>query len=228
MDGRRVTAIESHGKHLFVELSRRAADDDGLVLQSHLGMHGAWRGYRPGESWRQGRAAGRAGLVAPARAAVVLETRARVYVCFGPREVAVLAAPDAEAFRRARHLGPDVTRAAPVPEVLLPRIARFVAAEAPLVDLLLDQRVTRGIGNVYASELLFDRRMHPLEPVASLDPEALGGLYRRAHDLLAANLVGGPRVVRSERDGRGSPVFHGRDGRPCCTCPRSLETARLA
>ena len=42
-EGRVVKEVYALGKHLIVAL------DDGLLLRSHLGMHGAWHRYRPQE-----------------------------------------------------------------------------------------------------------------------------------------------------------------------------------
>ncbi|QDU83255.1 Formamidopyrimidine-DNA glycosylase [Planctomycetes bacterium Pla163] len=252
LDGRRVEGLDVHGKHLFVRLSARGDEpghrdagrvdagsgaarhgaaerggpqlndariDGPLVVQSHLGLHGAWHRYRPGETFAAGRALG--------PGTIVLETARRVYVCFRPKEVAVFDGDDAGRLVRARQLGPDLVTGAPTATDLAPRIARFVGSDAPLVDLLLDQRVACGIGNVYASELLFDRRLHPLEPVASLAAARLADLYRRAHQLLAANVGAGPRVTRGERDGRGHLAVYGRAGQPCLVCGTPIEAAHI-
>ena len=41
LEGRAVTEVRTHGKHLFLHF------DGGLVLHSHLGMTGAWGVYAP-------------------------------------------------------------------------------------------------------------------------------------------------------------------------------------
>jgi formamidopyrimidine-DNA glycosylase len=53
--GRRVRAVDAHGKHLFLRF------EGDLTLHSHLRMRGRWDVYRRGERWR--RAAARAWLV---------------------------------------------------------------------------------------------------------------------------------------------------------------------
>src|SRR5690242_8244315 len=64
--GATITGVDAHGKHLLIRF------DNGLELRSHLGMHGSWHRYRPGERWRR----------APARAKLVLEVPGAVAVCF--------------------------------------------------------------------------------------------------------------------------------------------------
>ena len=43
--GATVTLVESRGKHLLIGF------DSGLELRTHLGMHGSWHRYAPGERW---------------------------------------------------------------------------------------------------------------------------------------------------------------------------------
>jgi endonuclease-8 len=95
------------------------------------------------------------------------------------------------------------------------------------VDVLLDQGVASGIGNVYKSELLFLEGLRPLAPLGEVPDRALAGLYREARRLLAANLGGGPRRTRFAR-GPGERLWvYGRRGRPCYRCTATVEGARL-
>src|SRR5947208_17123555 len=59
LEGRTVTAVSTHGKHLFLHF------DGDLVVHSHLGMKGAWGVYAPGRSARRSRS--RAWLVLHSR-----------------------------------------------------------------------------------------------------------------------------------------------------------------
>ena len=61
-----VTEVEAQGKNLLVRFA------NGLEIRTHLGMHGSWHRYRPGEPWRR----------PPARARLVLEVPGSVAVCF--------------------------------------------------------------------------------------------------------------------------------------------------
>ena len=62
--GRAVTAVDAHGKHLFLRF------EGGLDIHSHLRMTGAWGVYRHGARWRR----------APRRAWLVLRARGREVV----------------------------------------------------------------------------------------------------------------------------------------------------
>ena len=209
--GRTVERVHARGKHLFLDL------DGELVLRSHLGMHGSWHRYDPGEPWRK-----------PARqASIVLETEHDVLVCFHASEVELQDGTRRRAFDLHRRLGPDVLEATPKGEELARRARHFLERSAPLADLLLDQRVASGIGNVYKSEVLFLERLHPNAAWGELDEAALERLYATAHRLLRANLRGGPRVTRAGSGSDGRLWVYRRAGQPCHECSTPVVLARL-
>jgi endonuclease-8 len=200
----RVTAVRAHGKHLLLDL------DGGSSLRVHLGMYGSWHRYLPGEAWKK-----------PARrASVMLDTGSDVFVCFSAKEVEVLRTSGTRARDLFARLGPDlVAHAARVP-ALATRARELNDADSLLADVLLDQRVASGIGNVYKSEVLFLESQPPRRRLGDVDDEALERCFGLAARLLARNLAGGPRVTRSIDDGRGRLWVYGRDGAPCLRCGR--------
>lgn len=54
-----------------------------------------------------------------------------------------------------------------------------------LKSLLLDQTFLAGIGNLYADEILWESRLHPERPAASLTPRERGRLHAAIRDVLA-------------------------------------------
>lgn len=102
-----------------------------------------------------------------------------------------------------------------------------------IAELLLDQTVASGIGNVYKSEVLFLRGVHPRTPVAQLDDQALIALYAEAARLMRANLGLGRRVtVMPERRIPGTPDLtprhwvYGRHHQPCMRCGTTIQVFR--
>ena len=191
--GEQVDAVRAVGKHLLVDFS------GGLTLRTHLRMSGRWDLYRPGDRWRR----------SPAAARVVIEVPGWVAVCSS--------APDVAFTRRDRvathHLGPDLCTADPDLDAVVARAATRTGPTVTVGELLLDQRVAAGIGNVYKSETLHLERLDPTTPVVDLTRERLRALYTRAHRLLRVNLGPGPR-----RTVPGGLAVYGRAGKPCRTC----------
>lgn len=209
--GRRILRLWSRGKHLFM------AFDNGLVLRSHLGLYGSWHRYRAGEPWRK-----------PERlACVVIESGGWVYVCFNAREVQILAGEGFALVDVQARLGPDLVREDAAPGVPVARSRGLLGPEVPLADVLLDQRVACGIGNVYKCEVLFLGGLHPETALGETPDDRLAGLYGLARDLLRRNLSGGPRVTRFDDDGRGRLWVYGRRGGSCLRCGTGIARASV-
>lgn len=208
--GRRVAGVQALGKHLLIEF------EGGLVLRSHLGMYGSWHRYAASEPWRK-----------PAsRASLALWVGEVVLVCFNARELRCLTT-DGLAWRDLeRHLGPDLIGRQVDHGELCARAQRLLGPNAPLVDVLLDQRVARGIGNVYKSELLYIQRLHPLQVLGGVPDLALTELFRKASELLRQNVRPGPRVTRRSAHGPRLWVY-GRRGLPCLCCGEGVRGRTL-
>ncbi|MBX3274973.1 MAG: Fpg/Nei family DNA glycosylase [Sandaracinaceae bacterium] len=201
--GATVEAIEPRGKHLLVRF------DDGRALHTHLGMHGSWHVYRPGERWRL-----------PAhRAHAVIETDTWIAVCFDPPTCALVRAGRTPT--GVARLGPDLSDAAPD----LDEAVRRLRAEPTLAlgVAVMRQDLVSGIGNVYKSEVLFVRRLDPFAPIASADDAALRALLEEARRLLRRN-VGRPRRTAPRRLGAPHWVY-GRAGEPCFACGAPIARA---
>ncbi len=206
--GTSVTSVEPVGKHLVIRF------DNGLALHSHMRMRGVWELYRPGERWRR-----------PAwQLKAMLETEDAIAACF--------AAPVVELIRnvapRLSHLGPDILGADwSVAEVV--KRARELNQVA-VGEVLLDQRVTAGIGNVYRCEALWQRQLNPWAPTSTLTDAALTGLFESARDAMRGNVE---TKARRTFPGYGRGAVHGRGGRPCPRCGTPIrvkpmgENARL-
>jgi endonuclease-8 len=168
--------------------------EGGIALHSHMRMTGSWHLYRPGERWRQ----------PEWRATAVLSFDDVVAVCF--------AAPVMQLVRDAHapvaHLGPDIlVDPFDLGEVIL----RARRSEAPtLGELLLEQRVCAGIGNIYKCEALWALRLDAWMPPTELEDERLRQLYLTARDLMRRNLL--VPIARQRH------AVHRRVGRPCPRC----------
>lgn len=214
LSGVRVEGVETHGKHLVVR------PESGPHLRVHLGMYGKWRRYEPGVPWRRSRAS----------ASLILETEEDVFACF-KGHVQVLRGGLPGRAPALVVLGPDLL----AEEVDYERIMTRASAlpERPIGEVLMDQRVAAGIGNVYKSEVLFLRGLPPQRPVKAISAEELRETYELAAELMRQNLGRGWRVTRGRRAGErphrpGESRYHvyRRAGRPCFRCRTPIRMAR--
>jgi endonuclease VIII len=147
-----------------------------------------------GERWRQ----------PERRATAVLSFDDVVAVCFAAPVMELVL----DARRPVAHLGPDILVD---PFDLDEVIRRARRSEAPtLGELLLEQRVCAGIGNIYKCEALWSQRLDAWMPPAEVADDALRRLYMTARDMMRRNAV--TPIARLRR------AVHGRGGRPCPRC----------
>lgn len=114
-------------------------------------------------------------------------------------------------------------------------IALFRARKAPIKNLLLNQRLVAGLGNIYADESLYRAGIDPRRRACRLGPERLARLRRAVCDTLKEAIKRGGSSIDDYRhlDGRYGAFqkFHqvyGRAGRKCLGCGHLIRRIRLA
>ena len=208
--GQRVTAVEARAKHLLIRFS------SGDVLHTHMRMTGAWHLYPAGQKWRK-----------PGwQASVVLEAGDRVAVCFNAPVVELLRSGGEERHPSLSRLGPDVL-VHPLDLVEVRRRARLRLPGLTVGELLLDQQVVSGIGNIYRCEALFLGRLHPWTPRSELDHSAADQLVSTASRLMLSNLEPGQGFTRQFGAGRDRSWVYDRAGRRCRRCRSTIESGLL-
>ena len=198
MVGRTVDRVEANGKHLLVRF------DSGHVLHTHLRMSGSWHVYSAGERWQR----------PPSQAKVSMTCGERVAVCFNAPIVELLAPGGDKYHPSLSGLGPDILHRPPDLEEIRRR-ARQRPATA-LGELLLDQRVVAGIGNIWRCEALFLEGHNPWTTGSTLTDDELDALMSTAARIMDESL--GPFTGRPKR------WVYRRAGRPCHRCDTSVQS----
>lgn len=236
LDGAEFLAASAHGKHLFGEFADAVGSHH---LHVHLGLYGAWRFTTA--------SATDAAFEAPEpRGAVRLRLAGERAVADlnGPMTCRVITAPEVEAVRR--RLGPDPLRSDGSPE---PFVAKVQASRRAVGELLMDQSVIAGIGNIYRVELLFRHRLHPATPGNRIATETLLELWDDAVELMTDGMREGvilttdpgdrpdtdaPEVWATAAE-RAAPdeadirwYVYRRTGRPCHRCGTPIAATTVA
>jgi len=207
--GRTVENVESRGKHVLMRFS------GGLVLRTHMRMNGSWHIYRPGEAWRRARRDMR----------IVLATPDFEAVGFNIPVAEFLTDRSLARHDELRRLGPDLLSDDFDEADAVARIRARHATE--IGEVLLNQRVLAGIGNVYKSEVLFACRVNPFVAAGTLDEAAVRNLVETAKKFLRVNAssdlaamttyTGFRRTTRRDDPGQRLWVY-GRARQPCRRC----------
>jgi endonuclease-8 len=199
--GSEVLAVRTKGKNLIIDFS------GGYSLLVHLGMTGRWRIIDSSRS-------------VAGSATFALTVAGKHAVCSGAPVARVDRTPAIE--RDLERIGPDLLG----DDLDLEDIALRAGSDPArsLSEVLLDQSIASGIGNVYKSELAFLARIHPDTPVGEIPREDLSSIYERASALLAINVRRGPRVTTGDRR-RGRELWvYGRGGLSCRRCGTRIES----
>ena len=166
LDGLTLVEALAWGKHLFAEF------EGERWLSVHLGLIGKFSVMRRPD-----------GLV-PVEGQVRLRLLNAVWVgdLRGPTVCGVVAAEKIDQIKA--RLGPDPLRPKADPDRALHRISR---STRPIAELLMDQGVLAGIGNVYRCEVLFRHRVDPFRPGCEIRPTTWRAIW---DDLVALMPLG--------------------------------------
>lgn len=106
----------------------------------------------------------------------------------------------------------------------------FGSRRARVKALLLDQRVLRGIGNIYADESLFRARLHPARIAANLTKKQLLSLHGAVRQVLAEAIRSRGSSISDYVDSNGhrgefqlKHRVYQRDGKPCLRCKAKIK-----
>jgi len=249
LDGLTMVDASAWGKHLFVQFERER------WLNVHLGLIGKFSVMRhhanPGpdpDPERPGMPDGRVPVEGQVRLRLLNE--AWVGDLRAPTICAVIT-PEKVDEIRAR-LGPDPLRPDADPGLAFRRISR---STKPIAELLMDQAVLAGVGNVYRCEVLFRHRVDPFRPgkeirpitwlaiwddlvtlmplgvafgqIVTMDDQVADALAEVADGSAAAHTAAVTGARLGERFERRFYLYK-RTGEPCHVCGSTVRTQLIA
>ena len=214
--GQTVDRVEARGKWLLIYFS------GGGILTSHLLMNGRWHLYRQGQRWQLPRFHMR----------IVIENSEYQAVGF---RVPVARMHTAQSLARDLHIARaenDLLRAEFDADAALARL--LARPGEAIADVLLDQTVLAGVGNVFKSEICFVQGLNPFRAVVTLTRDEAIAAVACAQKLLKANVLedSGDLIVtyRSQQrrtthasDPGASLWVYGRAGEPCRRCGEAIR-----
>jgi endonuclease-8 len=214
ISGSKLLKAEAWGKQLFLSF-------EPAVLRIHLGIYGKWGWSSFEDNPNEPRGQVRARFLSDSQ---VADLR-------GPTACELL---DEDAVKLVTSkLGPDPLR--PDPKGLERKrfIDRVTRSKVTIGQLLMDQSVLAGVGNVYRAELLFRARINPQTPGSVIPGELVGAIWDDAVTLME---IGVKRGIMLTRDGflKGQVnkvnryYVYKREGLPCRECGREISIALMA
>lgn len=215
LDGLVLERGDAVGKHLFIDFA------NGDTVHIHLGLIGKLRFEPLAQPWGQVRLRIHDGVIAA-------DLR-------GPQWCRILT-PDERAEVVTRS-GPDPLRTDAEPGRGYERLHR---SGKSIAALLMDQRITAGVGNIFRAEVLFRHGIDPTTPGRRINEQTWNILWQDLVDLMHhAVKVGTIDTVRDEHgpeaqarppreDAHGGEVYvYRRAGQPCLVCGHPISISLL-
>jgi formamidopyrimidine-DNA glycosylase len=114
-------------------------------------------------------------------------------------------------------------------------IALFRGRKTPIKSALLNQKLLRGVGNIYADESLFRAGIRPRRRAAAITRGQLGKLHAALQEVLGEAIALGGSSISDYVDADGEEGFfqlqhrvYGREGEPCLVCRTAIRRIILA
>jgi formamidopyrimidine-DNA glycosylase len=233
LSGRSIRGIERRAKYLLFDLGE-------VVLLIHLGMSGSLTHRKAPRAFSDAEPAGGGHDSIAARldprhdhVRFVLDDSSEL-VYNDPRRfglIKLLPRAEANAADELKELGPDALDEK-FNEAYLTVKAR--GRRVAIKNLLMDQRVVAGLGNIYAAEALFRAGVRPGRRAAGLKRSEICRIVGATADLLKDAIGAGGTSFRNYLDARGRPgrfssrlMVYGRAGERCYVCSTLIRTRVL-
>jgi formamidopyrimidine-DNA glycosylase len=238
LEFRRISGVRRVGKHIVFDLEANGAGRRPVrrrLDRASPGKKKAGEGARPTRRKAQWIVhLGMSGrmLVCDAQAEIAKHTHAVVKLASG-RELRFV---DPRRFGRlsVAH-GFEAGGVEPLKVQLAQFISLFRGRKTPIKSALLNQKLLRGVGNIYADESLFRAGIRPRRRAASLTREDLGRLHLAVREVLKEAIALGGSSVSNYVDADGEEGFfqlqhrvYGREGEPCLVCKAPIKRVVIA
>lgn len=198
VSGERILDVERRGKHQLLHLA------SGAVLLVHFRMNGDW-------------SLGKTGTVLPPHARVTLDLSGGRRVVLTDSRALCTVSWHAPGAPPELGLGPEPEDPAVTPALLR---ERFAKKKGPIKQVLLDQAVLAGIGNIYAGEALWHAKVSPRAVTNALSLSRVKALLAGIRTALADGHINAGRYHEGERE---IPFkVYDREGERCRRCKSAI------
>lgn len=113
-------------------------------------------------------------------------------------------------------------------------LQKFKKKQLPIKTVLLDQTIISGLGNIYANEVLFAARIHPLTKACNLTKEECDRIVKSAEEIIKEAIKMGGTTIRSYTSSLGvtgrfqqNLKVHKREGEACFICGTIIENIKV-
>jgi formamidopyrimidine-DNA glycosylase len=215
--GRTIESADRRAKYLLLRL------DDGRAWVVHLGMSGRLLRLAPEEPHEDAR---------HQHVVVTLDDGARV-VFRDPRRFGLMEVADPDASPLLTGLGPEPMDCARFTGEYLAGLR--TQTRRSIKDVLMDQHVVAGLGNIYVNEILFLGGVRPTRRLARLSRAECDAIVMATRVIIEEAIEHRGTSMSDFLDGIGRPGtyqwrrrVYDRADEPCSVCGESIRVRRIA
>lgn len=106
--------------------------------------------------------------------------------------------------------------------------------KAKIKQVLMDQNVIAGVGNIYSDEILFEAKVHPLRPIGKISEDDLRKIYQAIKKILQRAIVlkgdsmSDYRMLNGKKGGyQEIQKVYQRDGEKCYRCEGEIKRIKI-
>jgi formamidopyrimidine-DNA glycosylase len=114
-------------------------------------------------------------------------------------------------------------------------LALFHCRKTPIKSALLNQKLLRGVGNIYADESLFLAGIRPRRRASTINRDQFAKLLASVKEVLREAIALGGSSISDYVDADGEEGFfqlrhrvYGREGEPCLVCKKPIKRIAIA
>lgn len=220
LPGKQISSVERFGKFMLLRLTRSnlggAMPDNGdapAALLVHLGMTGMLAAHPAAQPCQK-----------HTHVCLLLDDGRELRYRDARRFGRMVYVPEPSLAEELREFGAD-----PLEVDAEEFAARIQSRNTRIKALLLDQRVLRGVGNIYADESLWRARIHPARLGSQLSKKEVGTLRKMLRQVLQQAIALGGSSIADFLNSEGRPGnyqrrhrAYGREGQHCYRCGTTI------
>jgi len=213
LEHRRIAAVRRMGKHIVFDLAAKSQIQSQFIV--HLGMTGRLQVCEPQDE------------VAKHTHAILKLKSGRELRFVDPRRFGRLSVAQAGDF--------DAAGTEPLEADLESFLTLFRGRKTPIKSALLNQKLLRGVGNIYADESLFRAGLRPRRRASTVTPDQFAKLLIAIKEVLKEAIALGGSSVSDYVDADGEEGFfqlqhrvYARESESCLVCKTPIKRIVIA
>lgn len=207
--GAKIIRAERRAKHILIHLSNKKIILIHMKMTGHI-MYGKYIFDKKKNTWTPNPIQKNQSLLDPynrfIHAVFILSNDHQLVFCDARKFGSVELFEEKDLEKKLQHLGPEPLEDSTTLEIFIKQLKK--KPNVKIKQVLLDQSIISGLGNIYCDEMLFEAGVHPERLIKSISPTEYKKLFAAMKKVLEKGLKFGGDSTSDYRDIDGSHGTH--------------------